>query len=70
MKPFKIKFNGITLRVRKMSYFEAIDNFTLYTNDYKITKNSKWIKSNCPGDYVISHPNRIYVNVLSKFCRN
>ncbi|MDY6893911.1 MAG: hypothetical protein SVO01_00610 [Thermotogota bacterium] len=67
MKPFKIKFNGIKLVVRRMAEFEKIDENTLYTNDTKISKNSKWIKSNCPGDFVINHPNRIYVYVLSKF---
>jgi hypothetical protein len=67
MKIFKIKFKGNTLKVVKLAEFDTIDNFTLYTNDREITKRSKWLESFCPGDFVINHPNRIYVRVLSKF---
>ena len=61
MDIYKIKMNGMKVKVQTLADTDIIDEQTFYRNEGY----DKWIKSACVGDRVGNHPNREYIKILS-----
>ena len=68
----KIKANGQTLRVRTLDHYDVIPDkclqtFGKYETPEEIKLVTNWRRSTCVGERVSQHPDRTYVEVLSRF---
>lgn len=65
---FKIKFEGVSVRVKFLLPHEIITDRCLYRivdSEHDSTRVSEWFRSQSVGDRVITHPRRQYVQVVS-----
>lgn len=64
--PFKLKFEGVTIKVQELSDDELITERCLYQNEWFAGGfKGEYHRSRAAGDKISEHPTRRYVKVLS-----
>lgn len=74
---YKIKFNGMRIKVRKQTQDEAISEFAITVtgvDDMEFNPHADYGRvmflTRCAGEHVSEHPNRVYYEVVSEAHRN